>query len=211
MKKMLKNVEYCAILKKANGRKRGKSMKTLETKNLILRKFFLEDAEYAYQNWAGVKEIAEISDFAAHKNIEETKKIIQAGLGDEGEDIFTWAIVMKEANIPVGFVRIYEAVPKDKICKLTWTVEKKLRHKGISNEAIRKVMEYMFEKKGFELIVVEYFSPLDELSKPVLEELGMKKEAELRQRKIYQKTGEKINKIIYSITKEEYEEDKKSK
>ena len=183
MKKMLKNVEYCVILKKANGRKRGKSMKTLETKNLILRKFFLEDAEYAYQNWAGVKEIAEISDFAAHKNIEETKKIIQAGLGDEGEDIFTWAIVMKEANIPVGFVRIYEAVPKDKICKLTWTVEKKLRHKGISNEAIRKVMEYMFEKKGFEL----------------------------RQRKIYQKTGEKINKIIYSITKEEYEEDKKSK
>ena len=36
-------------------------MKKLETERLILRKFEVEDAQQAYNNWAGIEKIADMS------------------------------------------------------------------------------------------------------------------------------------------------------
>ena len=45
---------------------------------------------------------------------------------------------------------------------------------------------------------------MDKINKPILEDIGMKKEAVLKERKIDEKTGEKLDKIIYSAYKEDY-------
>ena len=42
------------------------------------------------------------------------------------------------------------------------------------------------------------------INKPILEDIGMKKEAVLKERKIDEKTGEKLDRIIYSSFKDEY-------
>lgn len=35
-------------------------MKRIETDNILLRKFEIEDAEEAFDNWAGIKKIADL-------------------------------------------------------------------------------------------------------------------------------------------------------
>ena len=94
-------------------------MKKLETERLILRKFEVEDAQQAYNNWAGVEKIADMSDFRVHSSVNETREIIQIGLGDE-EESATWAIELKETNDLVGYIRAYEASITNKTCKISW-------------------------------------------------------------------------------------------
>ncbi len=179
-------------------------MKELETNNLVLRKFKLTDAKKAYENWAGVSEIAKLSDFKVHANVEETKAIIKMGSGEEGEDMYIYGIFLKNTNEPVGFVRIYQVSAINKTCKIYFTVGKKWFNKGISNEAIKRVLEDLFEDKGYNVVICEYYSNVDYLFKRILESVGMYKEAVLRQRKISE-VGNMQDKIIYSITKQEYE------
>ena len=52
-------------------------MKKIESENILLRKFQTEDAEEAFKNWAGIKEIADLSDYRVHTSAEETKQMIE--------------------------------------------------------------------------------------------------------------------------------------
>lgn len=174
-------------------------MKSLETEELILRKFDEKDAEAAYKNWAGIKELADISDFSVHANIEETRKIIRIGLGENNEDTYAWAIELKDSKELVGFVRIYEICRKNKKCKIIWTLGYKWWHKGISNKAIREITRYLFEEEGFNIVVAEHYSDMEELRSPILKDAGMVKEATLKARKVDTKTGKILDKIIYSV------------
>lgn len=174
-------------------------MKNLETADLVLRRFDKKDAKEAYENWASVKKLADISDFSVHSNIEETKKIIQIGLGETDDDTYTWAIELKATKELVGFVRIYEVSKENKKCKIIWTLGYKWWHKGISNKAIKEIIKYLFEEEGFNVVVAEHYSDMEELRSPVLKDAGMLKEATLKARKVDSKTGKILDKIIYSV------------
>lgn len=174
-------------------------MKNLETADLVLRKFEEKDAKDAYENWASVKELADISDFSVHSNIEETKKIIQIGLGEINDDTYTWAIELKATKELVGFVRLYEVCKENKKCKIIWTLGYKWWQKGISNQAIKEIIKYLFEEEGFNIVVAEHYSNIDDLRSPILKNVGMEKEAVLKARKVDTKTGKVLDKIIYSI------------
>ena len=52
--------------------------KKLITDRLILRKFKIEDAEGMYKNWATDPECCKFLSWDVHKNIEETKSVIQS-------------------------------------------------------------------------------------------------------------------------------------
>ena len=73
-------------------------MKEIETENIILRKFMKKDAKEAFENWAGVSSLADISDFAVHSNVEETEEIIEKGLVDSNADQYTMAIIFKDVT-----------------------------------------------------------------------------------------------------------------
>ena len=51
-------------------------MKDLETKNLRIRKFKIEDAKDVYENLATEKKLADSLDYNVHRNIEETKRVM---------------------------------------------------------------------------------------------------------------------------------------
>ena len=48
------------------GIKGGIYIKRIETKNILLREFKTDDAKQAFDNWAGIKKIADLSDFKVH-------------------------------------------------------------------------------------------------------------------------------------------------
>ena len=49
-------------------------MKKIESENILLRKFQTEDAEEAFKNWAGIKEIADLSDYRVHTSSRSKSK-----------------------------------------------------------------------------------------------------------------------------------------
>lgn len=181
-------------------------MKRLETQRVILRDFKIKDAKQAYENWASVGELAEVSDFKEHESMEETKQMIQMGMGQENEDWYTWAIELKETQEVIGFIRVYEESKKNKNCKIRWMLGYNWWNKGYTEEALKEVIKYTFEQKDINIIICDFMENIEYRVRKTLEQIGMTKEATLKQRRYDSKTGKFLNEIIYSITKQEYKE-----
>ena len=74
-------------------------------------------------------------------------------------------------------------------------------------EALNSVLEYIFNEKNFNMVVSKFCDgnkEINDFKTAVLEGIGMKKEAVLRNRRINEKTGILENQVIYSITKDEF-------
>lgn len=79
--------------------------------------------------------------------------------------------------------------------------------KHYMEEALNCVLEYIFNEKGLNMVVSKFYDGNEEITNfktTILDTIGMKKEAVLRNRKINEKTGILENQVIYSITKDEF-------
>ena len=181
-------------------------MKEIETNNILLREFKIEDAEVAFENWAGIKKIADLSDFRVHSSVDETKQMIEIGLGDGEGERYTVAIIFKETNEATGFIRIYDISTKNKTCKIRCVVGKKWLNTGkekLYSEAISTITSNLLEN-GFDVVSYECCdgSEFYKTNVKILENTDFEQEAVLHQRVVNEETGEKSNKVIYSIFKQ---------
>ena len=84
------------------------------------------------------------------------------------------------------------------------------REDGTPEEVLSRVIEYVFTETEFETIVMKFYAATQqnkELLHHILLKIGMTREGILRNRLINDE-GKKIDKYIYSILKEEWEEKK---
>ena len=150
-------------------------MKDLETKNLKIRKFKMDDVEDVYKNLATIQELKNCSEYHIHKNIYETSAMVSS------------------------FIREYETG------ELALAVEEKSTSTVIE-EALNAVLDYLFNQLDFNIVISKFYDSnkkLTETKCEMLENVGMKKDAVLRNRKINEKTGKSENLIVYSIMKNE--------
>ena len=99
---------------------------------------------------------------------------------------------------------------KNKICDVAFYFLKQWRRDGTPEEVLSKVIEYIFTKTIYETVVMKYYATIQEdieILHSILTKIGMIREGILRNRLINDK-GEKIDRYIYSILKEEWEENK---
>ena len=116
-------------------------------------------------------------------------------------------IISKKTKEIIGYIKISEYSEKDKKAEVTFYFLENWRRDGSPEEVLNKVIEFLFKEKTFETMVVKFYDrdrKDTKLLSSVLERIGMQREGILRNRMINNK-GEKINKIIYSILKEEWE------
>lgn len=96
---------------------------------------------------------------------------------------------------------------KDKICEITFYFLEKWRKDFSPEEVIGEVIKYLFTEQPFEVVIIKFYDRSKEDTKcltSILERIGMKREGILRNRMINSK-GEKIDRYVYSILKEEWE------
>lgn len=175
-------------------------MKDLESKNLIMRRFKLEDLDDQFEVVSN-EDVAKMSDFHPEER-EETLLNIKSAIRDYDTYEACWAIEEKESNKVIGHIRIKHCSLESKTCTLLWAVGKNYWNKGYSEEALKEVIKFLFKEHPFEIIIVEYYSS-NIYWQSILEKVGFKKDATLRRRKINPVTNEKEDLIIYSILKEE--------
>lgn len=181
-------------------------MKNLETKNLKIRKFKMEDAEDIYHNLATIKKLKNCSSYNIHKNIYETTAMISSFIKEYELGEIALAIEEKSTSSVIGYIRALEISLLNKHCNINFGITLSKTDTGFMEEALKAVFNYLFMKMNFNIIISKFYDSNSELTKiksKILENIGMKKDAVLRNRKINEKTGNPENLIVYSIMKNE--------
>lgn len=182
-------------------------MKDLETKNLKIRKFKIEDAEDIYTNLATERKLDKCLGYNIHESVEQTRTMVSSYIYEYEANELVWAIEEKQTNSVIGFINALEVSNLNKYCNIKFGIAFKYIEKHYMEEALNCVLKYIFEEKNFNMVVSKFCDGNKEITNfksEILEKIGMTKEAVLRNRKINQKTGIIENQIIYSITKNEF-------
>ena len=176
--------------------------KEIETDRLLLRKFKLSDAEEMYKNWANDDNVTRYITWPTHKDIEETRRVVEGYVNDSARDnYYHWCIVLKETNEAVGSIGAFRLYDDLKLFEIGYCIGKKFWNKGITTEAMKALIKFFFEEVGVNRIEARH-DVKNPASGRVMIKSGLKFEGILRQAG---KTNNGINdKAVYAILKEEW-------
>lgn len=176
-------------------------MKDIKTERLIIRKFKKEDVDDQFEVVSDAK-VAEYSDFEPYSSKIDVLKSIETAIQDYDTYEACWAIEERKTHKVIGHIRMINTSIKNKQCTLLWALNQKYWGQGYSEEILKSMIKYLFEEHPFDIIIVKYYSDSAFLN-PILENVGMKKDAVLRNRRINSLTNQKESLILYSILREE--------
>jgi len=185
--------------------------KELETKDLILRKLTKNDAKDAYHNWCSSDVVDKYVMWTKHKNQEETEKLFEMWEQDyENLTTYRWIVEERKTHVVIGTIDVASKkwLPYG-ACEIGYCYGEKYWNKGYATQALKKVVEFLFEEVDMDVIFAEHMDK-NPASGAVMKKSGMKYEGTLRAR-IIDKEGLRNDLISYSITKEEYFKNKENK
>ena len=177
---------------------------TLETDRLILRKIKESDAEEAFKNWTNDSKTTRYVTWEPHGTVKVTKKLFKTWEEQYNEPYtYKWIVYVKELDKIIGTIDIVHKDIEYKTCEIGYCYGSKYWNKGYGTEALKAVLEYLFNKVGFELIEIRHQEE-NPASGRVMQKAGLKYETILRERMIDKETKKRANIVVYSLTKEEY-------
>ncbi len=150
--------------------------KVLKTQRLILREFKEEDLTDFYE-YASVDGVGEMAGWSHHENIETTKEILNSFIKDNK----VFAIVYKENNKVIGSLGVEKYGMEDKLDEfknlygreIGYVLSKDYWGKGIMPEAVKCVINYLFDECNLDFIICGYYL-FNNQSKKVQEKCGFK-------------------------------------
>ena len=102
---------------------------SLETERLILRRFTLDDAQQAFDNWMSREKVTRYMTWQPYQNVEDVKGYIQYVIGTyEKPDAYYWAIEEKNSGQVIGSISVIW---------LNEAVESGMRYEGTLRQADR--------------------------------------------------------------------------
>ena len=154
--------------------------KRLETERLILRKFVMEDSVAMYKNWASDEEVTRYLTWPTHPNPEISKSVIKDWITSySDENYYQWAIVLKDKEEPIGSISVVHMNEAASKVHIGYCIGKTWWHRGITSEALKAVMDFLFEEVDVNRIEARH-DPQNPNSGKVMKKCGMKYEGTLR-------------------------------
>ena len=111
--------------------------------------------------------------------------------------------ILKDNNEPIGTIDVVKKDISNKVFELGHCYSKVSWGKGYATEAFKKVISFLFDEVGVEVIMAKHYEN-NLASGKVMLKSGMTYEATLRSRIIDKVTKERVGEVYYSITKDEY-------
>ena len=176
---------------------------TLETDHLVLRKFTMSDTQSLFCNVTSDEKVFEFFAYPAHSKVEQTEQDIRAWMkAYDSPSTYLWAIVEKKSQEIIGKIALdstyLELLQTGEIAYFLGSTWWGL---GYATECLKAVIDYLFSE-GIYMIEAKHSSQ-NPASGRVLEKVGMKKEAVLRDRRIDKVSLKRYDLVVYSITREE--------
>ena len=143
----------------------------METDRILLRPWRESDAATLFK-YASDPEVGPRAGWPPHKSVEESLEIIRTVFRTET----MWAVELKETGEAIGCVGYLPAaaanleIPSDQ-CEVGYWIARPYWGKGICTEAMRLVVDYCLNEKGFSVLWGTYF-PSNPASGRVMEKCG---------------------------------------
>lgn len=143
----------------------------METDRIILRSWLEEDAPALFK-YASDPEVGPRAGWPPHRSLDESREVIRTVFSGEG----MWAVVLKETGEPIGCAGYLPAslsnleISEDQ-CEVGYWIARPYWGRGICTEALRLIVRYCFEEKGFSVLWGDYF-PENPASGRVMEKCG---------------------------------------
>lgn len=157
-----------------------KGTKRLETDRLILRRYTESDAEPMYTNWASDPEVSKFLTWPTHASVEVTKSLVTDWITRyENPNYYNWVIELKENGEVIGNISGVEVIEKIEAIEIGYCMGKAWWGRGIMPEALRAVMNYLFEEVGMNRVCARH-DVNNPKSGRVMQKAGMMYEGTLR-------------------------------
>lgn len=179
-----------------------KGTQELETERLILRRIQAEDGAAMFENWAGDDEVTKYLTWPTHASRDTSAEIARDWAQSyEKDDFYTWGITLKaEGNVLIGTIGAIAADSNVGKIEIGYCIGRKWWHKGFMPEAVKSVMDFLFDQVGVNRIEA-YHDTRNPNSGRVMQKCGMKYEGTLRQAA---RNNQGIGDIcMYSLLREE--------
>ncbi|MEQ9764027.1 GNAT family N-acetyltransferase [Streptococcus jiangjianxini] len=180
------------------------SIKTIETKRLVLRPFMLEDVPAMFEHWAGRQDNVTHVTWQAHDNQEVTRKIISSWIKEERAG-YHLSIVKKSHQTLIRNIAIVDHKEDTQTAEIGYILGKDFWNEGFMTEALKAVIASLFEKTAINRIQA-VFDTENPASGKVMTKAGMSYEGTLRQASINNRGLVDI--AIFAILKSDYLKEK---
>lgn len=121
----------------------------IETRRLLLRPFTTADAQLMYDNWASDPDVTKYLTWPTHSSPEVTKAVLADWVSNyPRQNFYQWAIVLKELGQPIGSIGVVDLSENISKAEIGYCMGKAWWHQGIMTEALKAVMDYMFDRVG---------------------------------------------------------------
>ena len=179
-----------------------KGTKTIKTPRLTLRPFCPEDAPAMFRNWESDPKVTEFLRWPTAVSIEEACQVLSQWTASYSDPAFyQWAIVLEELGEPIGSISVVEQDETVGKVHIGYCIGSQWWHKGITTEAFKAVIPFLFEEVGANRIESQH-DPHNPYSGKVMEKCGLRYEGTLRQAD-YSNRGI-VDACMYSILASEY-------
>lgn len=177
----------------------------IETKHLILRKFEYHDAQSAFKNWASDELVQALYSEPVYKNIEEVKVLLKKYIDNyKNYNYYRWAIILKENNECIGQIAYFMINEKNHFAEVEYCIGRKFQGCGYATEATKAIINVGFKEINLHKVQICH-KAMNEKSKRVIEKCGLKYEGTLRDFFFIENENKYVNRLYYSILKDEYE------
>ncbi len=129
----------------------------IETSRLRFRPWADSDAEALFK-YASDPDVGPRAGWPPHQSVEESLKVIR--------EIFfnghTWALELKENGEPIGCMGYYACGESnigisEEDAELGYWIAKPYWNQGLCTEALRAMIDWCFDKKGFQTLWADFF------------------------------------------------------
>lgn len=148
-------------------------MMIMETERLLLRRWQIDDAQALY-NLACDPEVGPAAGWQPHRNIEESRYIIENVLSGPQ----AYAIYLKNGKRIIGAIELMlqehsNVCNSSHECELGYWLGKAYWGKGLMTEAVQEILRHAFEDLGMSKVWCKYYQGNDR-SRRVQEKAGFK-------------------------------------
>ena len=152
----------------------------LETGRLILRRYVNADAAAMYKNWASDQDVTWFLTWPTHRIEEVSGRVIEDWVNHYSEDCYYhWAITLKDnGEEPIGDIAVVSLKENVSMAHVGYCIGRNWWHQGITSEALKAVMEFLFDVVDVNRIEARH-DPRNPNSGKVMEKCGMKYEGTL--------------------------------
>jgi len=117
----------------------------------------LDDAKDMYQNWASSDHVTKFLTWPVHESVEASKMILDSWVKlNEDPKNYQWCIEYKENNQAIGSMGVVDLKEAIQAVEIGYCISEAYWHKGITSEALRAVVSFLFETVGCNRISAEH-------------------------------------------------------